>query len=181
MIKLHNPRNHPNLPSVFGTLLSILLVYGVVADVQPTQRGDGHISVSINDPDTKVTKTCQTPNEDGTCPAPSNLEECGIWLAPSSIPGAGLGMYAGRDFKTGENLQPTGDIVIPQVDLDRHCLNNAPYILWDDYTWGAVSDYNNVAISKYTPSPTIVSPRKLNMLALWTGRIANGQPWIRIG
>lgn len=42
-------------------------------------------------------------------------QECGIYLAPSTIPGAGLGMFAGRPFKEGDTVT-TGDIVIPMVD-----------------------------------------------------------------
>jgi hypothetical protein len=142
------PRYHPTMLSAFGTLLSTRLFCGVLADVQRTQHGDDtmdHDSVSIeNDTDTaRVTQTltCQTPGEEGTCPPPSNLEECGVWLAPSSIPGAGLGMYAGRDFKKGENLQPSGEIVIPMVDLNSHQfeLGEQFYLLWDDYTWSGVS------------------------------------------
>jgi hypothetical protein len=143
MTKQHYPRYRTNMPSVFGTLVpTILLVCGVLADVNTeTIR---HLSVSIdNGTDATLTQTltCQTPNEDGTCPPPSNLEECGVWLAPSSIPGAGLGMYAGRDFKEGENLQPSGEIVIPMVDMNSHQfeLGEQFYLLWDDYTWSGVS------------------------------------------
>ncbi|CAB9510486.1 Guanylate cyclase [Seminavis robusta] len=83
--------------------------------------------------------TCKNPDSDGTCLPPSNLEECGIWLAPSSIPGAGLGMYAGRDFKKGEELQPSGEIVIPMIDINHHqyALGDQFFMLWDEYTWSA--------------------------------------------
>lgn len=66
------------------------------------------------------------------------LSECGIWLAPSTIPGAGLGMYAGKDFKSNENLQALGDVTIPIVDMPHH-QNGDWKFLWDEYTWNAVS------------------------------------------
>lgn len=38
---------------------------------------------------------------------------CGIWLATSTIPNAGLGIFAGRDFARNEQLQEMGDVAIP--------------------------------------------------------------------
>jgi hypothetical protein len=44
--------------------------------------------------------------------------KCGIYLAPSSIPGAGLGMYAGdKTYEKGETVT-FGDTVIPIVEFD---------------------------------------------------------------
>jgi hypothetical protein len=61
---------------------------------------------------------------------------CGIWLAPSTIPGAGLGMFAGRDFDEGEDLQEVGDVVIPVVDMVEHQASDDDYtFLFDEYTW----------------------------------------------
>jgi hypothetical protein len=71
--------------------------------------------------------------------------ECGIWLAPSTIPGAGLGMYAGRNFHHGDALQldytgvPVGDPVIPIVDIEAHNGDKKFRMLWDEYTWRYVS------------------------------------------
>ncbi|CAB9524160.1 Guanylate cyclase [Seminavis robusta] len=67
------------------------------------------------------------------------VQECGVWLAPSSIPGAGLGMFAGKDFRKGQELQPTGDIVIPIVDITYHqyALGSRYFLLFDDYIWNA--------------------------------------------
>ena len=44
--------------------------------------------------------------------------ECGVWIAPSTIDGPGLGMYAGRDFDRQDTLML--DLVIPIVDLQIH-------------------------------------------------------------
>lgn len=84
--------------------------------------------------------------QDGSCSstvaaaaaAAADTPECGIWLAPSSLPGAGLGMYAGRDFMAGENLQHSGDVVIPFVDINHHQFERSQagqfHLLWDEYT-----------------------------------------------
>lgn len=65
---------------------------------------------------------------------------CGVWLAPSTIEGAGLGMFAGTDYQTGEELIPGGDSVIAIVDLSHHNHFSrdlyGPF-LWDEYTWMA--------------------------------------------
>lgn len=66
--------------------------------------------------------------------------ECGIWLAPSAIEGAGLGMYAGRNFKKGELMQDVGDCCIPIVDIKKHNEaedRNYGNNLWEHYTWSA--------------------------------------------
>jgi hypothetical protein len=70
--------------------------------------------------------------------------QCGLWLAPSSIHGAGLGMYAGRDFYPSDALErdhngnPVGDIVIPIVDLQAHSGNFNLSTMLDHYTWRCV-------------------------------------------
>jgi len=86
-----------------------------------------------------------TPHEDSGSISANNVannadddlnEQCGIWLAPSTIKGAGLGMFAGKNFKKDEILLPTGDSVIGIVDLALH--NRQQYteaFLWDEYTW----------------------------------------------
>lgn len=63
--------------------------------------------------------------------------KCGIYLAPSSIPQAGLGMYAGhREYKVGEQVTD-GDIVIPIFEMEWHnqLKDEEGNFLWDEYTW----------------------------------------------
>ena len=63
--------------------------------------------------------------------------ECGVYLAPSSIPGAGLGMFAGhRDYAVGETVT-LGDVVIPIIEREWHVekLKLKKRFLWDEYTW----------------------------------------------
>lgn len=61
--------------------------------------------------------------------------ECGVYLAPSTIPGAGLGMFAGKDYKKGDQVT-YGDVIIPIVDFDWNNGNSKFFWLWDEYTWG---------------------------------------------
>eukprot|EP00536_Pseudo-nitzschia_multiseries_P007647 jgi/Psemu1/256427/estExt_Genewise1Plus.C_1820001 len=77
---------------------------------------------------------------------------CGVYLAPSTLPGTGIGMFAGaRGYQTDETItKRLGDHVIPIVDLkmthsdtglyfhdNEHPDNDNRYFLWDQYTWSA--------------------------------------------
>jgi hypothetical protein len=42
--------------------------------------------------------------------------ECGLYLAESTIPGAGLGIFAGRDYRVGQDIG-RGDVCIPFIDM----------------------------------------------------------------
>jgi hypothetical protein len=67
------------------------------------------------------------------------IVECGYWLAPSSLPGTGLGMFAGRDFAKGEKFEyGAGDAVLPLSDVLFQSRKNdflMPDFLWSQYTW----------------------------------------------
>jgi len=65
------------------------------------------------------------------------LEKCGIWLAESTIPNSGLGMYAGKEFHHNDELLETGDIVIPIVDFEMNQWRYRYKFLWDEYTWSS--------------------------------------------
>jgi hypothetical protein len=57
--------------------------------------------------------------------------KCGIYLAPSTIPGAGMGMFAGdRNYAKGEFLAD-GDLVIPSYDMNWHVGHKNYNFLWD--------------------------------------------------
>lgn len=58
---------------------------------------------------------------------------CRSYLAPSSLPGAGLGMFAGKDFVQGEHVT-TGDAVVPLLDVDwNNYYKNKKNFLWGMY------------------------------------------------
>lgn len=63
-----------------------------------------------------------------------------MYLAPSTIPGAGLGIYAGVDFGLEEVVMP-GDIVVPIDEMPFHSGSTnwedgvSDFFLWSDYTW----------------------------------------------
>ena len=66
---------------------------------------------------------------DETCSeTPMCKRQCGIYLAMSTLPGTGIGMFAGRDFVATERLMMAGDLVIPTID-------RSDAWLWDSYTW----------------------------------------------
>lgn len=70
----------------------------------------------------------------------SYLDDCGVWLAPSTLQGAGLGIFAGKDYNKHDQLLPTGDVVIPIVDIMMHQRGRPQWtFLWDEYTWNGES------------------------------------------
>jgi len=64
-------------------------------------------------------------------------EECGLYLAPSAIPGAGLGLYSGSQQYEQYDLVSDSDLMIPWWDSDYHNGNDTYYNLWDEYTWSS--------------------------------------------
>jgi hypothetical protein len=58
---------------------------------------------------------------------------CRIYLAPSTIPGAGLGSFAGRSFVRGDQVT-TGDAVVPIADMAYH--NHGGHDHVDTFLWG---------------------------------------------
>lgn len=63
--------------------------------------------------------------------------ECGVYLAESTIPNSGLGMYAGKDYYTND-VVTSGDIVIPLVTVEERKHNR---FLWNEYIWEANDVY----------------------------------------
>ena len=66
--------------------------------------------------------------EDGQCLSPEQFDNdddddveasCTVYIAPSSIPGAGLGMFTGVDLKQGD-IVGYGDVIVPIVDFIYH-------------------------------------------------------------
>jgi hypothetical protein len=68
-------------------------------------------------------------------PSKASTSKCGVYLAPSSIPGAGMGMYAGQSYREEDIVTP-GDVVIPLTDWYSHNWHvNIEEIVLQAYYW----------------------------------------------
>ena len=68
---------------------------------------------------------------------PSFGAQCGVYYAPSTIPGAGYGIFAGKDFRENEWVLP-GDLVVPIVEMGWNNGHSRDYHhLWEEYQWSA--------------------------------------------
>lgn len=74
----------------------------------------------------------------------SAFAECGVYLAQSTIAGAGLGTYAGKFYDVGSSVgQPS--IVIPINDMHKHQPDSLKKeTFFDSYTWG-LDAFNHMA------------------------------------
>jgi hypothetical protein len=64
--------------------------------------------------------------------------ECGIYFAPSTIPGAGMGMFAGNVEYNQGDLLTDSDLMIPTFELDWHNGHDGDMLfLWNEYVWSA--------------------------------------------
>ena len=95
-----------------------------------------------------MTTTRSANNKKGTCPTTTpttNHSQCRIWVAMSTLPGTGIGMFAGAEpIQKGEEIMPgAGDHIIPIVDLElfhhEGVLLEDIFFFWDEYTWTANS------------------------------------------
>ena len=65
----------------------------------------------------------------------SSTEDCGIYLAPSTIEGAGLGVFAGKDFRKGD-VVILGDIFVPLIEMSANNIGEY-HNLWKEYAWSS--------------------------------------------
>jgi hypothetical protein len=85
--------------------------------------------------------------------AKSEHVECGIWLAPSTLKGAGLGIYAGTDFKEDQEFLPGGGLSIALTDMAQHNAHKQQryanqHFLLDEYTWAGSSLIDNQGVAQ---------------------------------
>lgn len=80
-------------------------------------------------------------SDNGECSHESNTPPvCSLYMAPSSIPGAGIGIFTGVERQEGD-VVGKGDIILPLSDLSFHFSANANYrgaVHYDptrDYVW----------------------------------------------
>ena len=105
----------------------------------------GEIELSMDEHDVPNMNHSSVETNSATSTHTNNMTSadlaCRIWLAPSTLQGAGLGMFAGADFLPEEEFLYGGDITIAITDIAQH--NSAPgqvpygTFLWDEYTWSA--------------------------------------------
>jgi len=63
--------------------------------------------------------------------------QCRLYLAQSTIPGAGLGIYTGIDVGVGEQIAES-DIVVPLADHEWHQMGAGELdynFMWSEYSW----------------------------------------------
>lgn len=66
--------------------------------------------------------------------------KCGLFLAPSSIPNSGLGMFAGHHGISENATIGDGDVIIPLFEMEFHNRlkekqHKYDTFLWDEYVW----------------------------------------------
>ena len=64
--------------------------------------------------------------------------KCGLFLAPSSIPNSGLGMFAGHYGIKEDAVIGDGDVIIPFFEMEFHNKRKDERydaFLWDEYVW----------------------------------------------
>jgi hypothetical protein len=63
-------------------------------------------------------------------------DRCSLYLAPSTIPGANLGIFTTNSMKPHQRF-PGGDVALPLMDLDQHAGNEGQVHHFQHYTWQA--------------------------------------------
>lgn len=85
----------------------------------------------------------------------SRRRPCGIWMAPSTLDGAGLGTFAGRAYSSGEYLQPVGDVLVPIVNLLKHAQRYNSSKTWLDPFRNYVWDHGPLDMGSNDPDASI--------------------------
>jgi hypothetical protein len=73
--------------------------------------------VQKSEVDNKNSSTSSTTGSTTTSQADLLLSTCRTFIAQSTIPGAGLGLFSGQQFKRGDQIT-TGDGVVPLIDTE---------------------------------------------------------------
>ena len=105
--------------------LSRIVVLTVLLFVNKIRVSSSSSSSSSSSPKTEVTtdnKTFDNNSIDGECVSSKEENEskaqnsvhsyssqCGVYLAMSTLPGTGIGMFAGKNFEKGESIMSLGD------------------------------------------------------------------------
>jgi SET domain len=121
-------------------------------------------TTTMTDDDADAHQTCTTATSPPPPPPPLVLlptaagerqqqPTCGLYLAPSTIPGAGLGVFTTFEKQMGDTIQNFGDVCIPIVDLFWHSPMNYPFTdyYWSGYTLGLHEESNKNGIDVICP------------------------------
>ena len=135
---------------------------------------NSHVLVDIaeqskerNATDVTTTTTTDSSNNGTTC-AENNIKsshsnKCRVWVAKSTLPGSGIGMFAGDYLiKNGDEMMRAGDHTIPIVDLALHHPTKDGeepfFFMWNEYTWDDVILGGAGSTSLGVQSVSIASP-----------------------
>jgi hypothetical protein len=108
---------------------------------------------------------------------PTTSDECKLFMAPSTISNAGLGVFTVHPVKVGETIG-YGDVILPFVDFEFHhpgeeeeedssFHSNNPFseFLWDAHSFGLQHEAHS--LETYCPglySRSSIAIRRLSML-----------------
>ncbi|KAL7555943.1 hypothetical protein ACA910_005483 [Epithemia clementina (nom. ined.)] len=114
-------------------------------------------------------------------PNNGNNNQCGVYFAPSTIPGAGNGLFAGTDFVEGDMVTPD-DVIVPITDFAFHTNRNIlrQLFLWNQYTWsrssfeGAAEEANVVKSASFGIGAAINCNFALNNMEYKENKVARG-------
>lgn len=133
-------------PFILGIVLTCYSYY-IPVEAEETIPSDNAITAETSATtckaiDSETAGSCQqgtatNEQEERDSSKSQHFTECGVWLALSTLPGTGIGMFAGRNFSKDEQyLNATGDHLLPIVDVLAHQgVVGDLFFLWDDYTW----------------------------------------------
>ncbi|CAJ1958204.1 unnamed protein product [Cylindrotheca closterium] len=80
-------------------------------------------------------------NGDDSSSEKEDNSKCGLFLAPSSIPNSGLGMFAGHGGISENATIGDGDVIIPFFEMEFHnqlkSKKHRNDFLWDEYVWAS--------------------------------------------
>ncbi|KAL7555942.1 hypothetical protein ACA910_005482 [Epithemia clementina (nom. ined.)] len=106
-------------------------------------------------------------------------QQCGVYFAPTTIPGAGNGLFAGKSFDVG-NLVTPGDLIVPIADFAFHNnkIQSKQIFLWNEYTWhhrsflGAQEEANEIYAASFGIGAAINCNFALNNMEYEKNKIA---------
>ena len=85
----------------------------------------------------------------------TSSSSCGLYLAPSSIPNAGFGLFAGRDYHENETF--SASYVVPMLEYpyfnkDKAQVRDKVWNILEDYYW---EPYGNDAANSFLEAENV--------------------------